>query len=121
MRVSEQTDEIGQTSKGIFRSLHISISFGCLSIENLYSQPQTESDTRTEKNEKGGSSPVTDALGSQQDGVIQVIICGGTITESLSSMEDKRDIETQLLLTIHEVEEWDEVVYDRFRRIFWAD
>jgi len=36
-------------------------------------------------------------------------------------MEDKRDIETQLLLTVHKSEEWDEVVYDRFRRIFWAN
>ena len=36
-------------------------------------------------------------------------------------MEDKRNLKTQLLLTVHETEEWDEVVYDRFRRIFWTD
>ena len=36
-------------------------------------------------------------------------------------MEDERDIKTQLLLTVHKAEEWDEVIYDRFRRIFWTD
>jgi len=36
-------------------------------------------------------------------------------------MEDERYFKTQLLLTIYEAEEWDEVVYDRFRRIFRTD
>ena len=33
--VNGKTDEIGQTSNAIFRSLHISMSFGCLINENL--------------------------------------------------------------------------------------
>jgi len=33
-------------------------------------------------------------------------------------MEDERYFKTQLLLAVHEAEEWDEVIYDRFRRIF---
>ena len=36
-------------------------------------------------------------------------------------MEDKWDIESQLLLAVLEAEERDEVVYDRFRRILRSD
>jgi len=36
-------------------------------------------------------------------------------------MEDEWNFKTQLLLAVHKAEEWDEVVYDRFRRIFWTD
>jgi len=83
--------------------------------------PRTKSDTQTEQNKKTRPSPVTNSFGSQQDSIVKVIICGGTVTESLSGMEDERDIKTQLLLAVHEAEEWDEVVNNRFRRIFWTD
>ena len=36
-------------------------------------------------------------------------------------MEEERDIKTQLFLTVHKAEEWDQVVYERFRRILWTD
>ena len=36
-------------------------------------------------------------------------------------MENERDIKTQLRLTLFEAEEWDEVVYEWFRDIFWTD
>ena len=36
-------------------------------------------------------------------------------------MEEERDIKAQLLLAVYEVQEWDEVVYYRFRRILWTD
>ena len=64
---------------------------------------------------------MTNSLCPQQDSVVQIIVRGSTITKSLSSMEKERDIKTQLFLTVHEAEEWDKVVYERFRRIFWTD
>ena len=64
---------------------------------------------------------MTNSLRPQQDSVVQIIVRGSTITKSLSSMEKERDIETQFFLTVHEAEEWDEIVYQRFRRIFWTD
>ena len=95
------------------------MSFGCLINENLH---EPKSDLQTKKYNKGDTPlPMTNPLGTQQESVIQVIIRSGTITESLSSMEYERDIETQLLLTLLEAEEWDEVVYQRFRGIFWTD
>ena len=41
-QANEMTNEIGQTSKAIFCSLHISMSLGCLIIENLHPQRQNE-------------------------------------------------------------------------------
>ena len=64
---------------------------------------------------------MANSFGSQQDRVVQIIVCGGTIAKSLPSMEEERDIKTQLFLTVHKAEEWDQVVYERFRCIFWTD
>ena len=82
----------------------------------------TVSDTRTIKKSEGASHlPMANSFGSQQDRVVQIIVCGGTIAKSLPSMEEERDIKTQLFLTVHKAEEWDQVVYERFRCIFWTD
>ena len=43
----KKTNEIGQTSKGIFRSLHISISLGCLIIENLDNRKSQTTEVKT--------------------------------------------------------------------------
>ena len=99
-KVTEITNEMEQTSKAIFLSLHISTSFGCLINEDLH---ELKSDLQTKKYNKGDTPlPVTNPLGSQQDSVIQVIIRSSSIAEGLSSMENERDTETQLLLTLLE-------------------
>lgn len=64
---------------------------------------------------------MTNSLRPQQDSVVQIIVRGSTIAKSLSSVEEERDIKTQLFLTVHKAEEWDQVIYERFRRIFWTD
>ena len=56
-QVNEMTDEIGQTSNAIFCSLHISMSLGCLIIENLQPQPQNEIRSSSRKQRKYAIRP----------------------------------------------------------------
>lgn len=53
---------------------------------------------------------MTDTLRAQQDGVIEVGICGCAITQGLASMENKRNVDADLLLTRDKPGEWLQIV-----------
>ena len=116
---------MGQTSTAILRSLHISINFGCLIIENLQEPGKSDHRTKLHKRAReragGEVSPVSNPLSSQQNSIIQIIIRSGSIPKRLSSMEYEGYIKAQLPLTVLEAEERNEIIDDRFRGILRTD
>ena len=64
---------------------------------------------------------MSNPLGTQQNSIIQIIIRGRPIAKGLPGMEYQRYLDTQLLLTVLEAEQRDQVIDDRFRGIFWTN
>lgn len=104
--------DIGQTSTAIFLSRQSSMSFGCLTSENLPSIHQTSPLFGSRR-----YSPMPDPLGAQQDGVVQVHVRVCAVPEGLSRMEKERDVDTELFLPGHEPGERFEIVDEGFERV----
>lgn len=64
--------------------------------------------------------PVADALRPKKDSVVQVHVCRGPIAQSLSRVEDERDVEAQFFLPHDEALEGDYEVDERRQRVFRA-
>lgn len=99
----------------MFLSRHSFMSLGCFAREKLYT---TYSDPFTSRMIR--RIPVADALRPKKDGVVQVHVRRGPVAESLSRMEDERDVEAQLFLPHDEALEGDYEVDERRQRVFRA-
>lgn len=65
--------------------------------------------------------PMSDALRAQKDRIIKVHVGGSTVAQGFSSVEDERDLDSNLFLTRDKFVERYEVVRQRLQRIFMAN
>lgn len=116
LAVDVQTHEMGQISTAISLSLQISISRGCLTRETLINTSAISSVHSAYETIR--HLPMADPLRPKQYRVVQVHIRRITVAQRLACMEDERDLDTDLLLALHETREWFDVVDERSQRIF---
>ena len=64
---------------------------------------------------------MSNPLGTQQNSIIQIIIRSRPIAKGLPGMEYERYLDTQLLLTVLEAEQRDQVINNRFCGILWTN